>query len=85
MSRMTMRSSAGVFAAAARGRNSSRTASQFRPFIVLSKWVFLMIVQAASNVSAACGGWAAPTADDADDGDRGGDRAKPHHLMSALI
>ena len=58
MSRITLRSSAEDVAAAARGLSSARTASQLRPFIVLSKWVSRMIVQAASNVSLAWGTWA---------------------------
>ena len=55
MSRMTPRSSDSDFADAARGPSSARTAFQSRPFIVLSKCVSRMIVQAASNVSTAWG------------------------------
>jgi hypothetical protein len=57
MSRITPRSSVVVFAAAARGRNSSRTAFQSTPLMAGSKWRSLTTVQAASNVSTACGAW----------------------------
>ena len=58
-----------------------------RPFIVLSKCVSRMIVQAASKVSLACGTWAETNRrtqrERHDNRERSRERAR--HLMSALI
>ena len=60
---ITARSSVGVAAAAAFGRNSARAASQSTPLKDLSKWVSRTIVQTASNVSRPLGTSAVTAAD----------------------
>lgn len=56
MSRMTSRRVSRSVAAAARGRSSSRRASQSTPLNAVSKWAVWMIVQAESKVASASAG-----------------------------